>query len=256
MPYQERLARYTETRNRIFGGVNSFEHDDRIRRSTRRARSFWKGVRDNRRRLISASFLNKDSRLYTDIEIDNHSYIALLDSGATVSCIGGDAAKTFNDHPQRRNCSGYISTAIYSPQANASERLNRSVLAAIRAYVGQDHTNWDKQLSEISGSLRANFHRSIGFSPYYLCFGQNMILNGKDYDLLRKTDLLQDDVAMKYPDFLQLARQEAKARIADSHETNARKYNLRSRTVQLKVGDTVFARNFAQSNAVKKFSSN
>jgi len=82
-----------------------------------------------------------------------------------------------------------------------------------------------------------------------------MILNGKDYDLLRKLDLLQDDVAIKYPEFLQLARQEAKARKADSHETNARKYNLQSRTVQLKVGDTVFARNFAQSNAVKKFSS-
>jgi len=82
-----------------------------------------------------------------------------------------------------------------------------------------------------------------------------MILNGKDYNLLRKLDLLQNDVAIKYPEFLQLARQEAKARIADSHETNARKYNLRSRTVQLKVGDTVFARNFAQSNAVKKFSS-
>jgi len=81
-----------------------------------------------------------------------------------------------------------------------------------------------------------------------------MILNGKDYDLLRKLDLLQDDVAIKYLEFLQLARQEAKARIADSHGTNARKYNLRSRTVQ-QVGDTVFARNFAQGNAVKKFSS-
>jgi len=113
----------------------------------------------------------------------------------------------------------HICTAFYSPQANASERLNRSVLAAVRAYVGQDHTNWDKQLSEISGSLRANFHRSIGFSPFYLCFGQNMILNGKDYDLLRKLDLLQDDLAIKYPEVLQLARQEAKARIADSHET-------------------------------------
>jgi len=122
MPYQERLARYTETRNRIFWGVNSFEHDDRTRRSTRRARSFWKGVRDNRRRLISAIFINKDSRLYTDIEIDNHSYIALLDSGATVSCIGGDAAKSFNDHPQRRNCSGYIRTAN-SSECSVTGRL-------------------------------------------------------------------------------------------------------------------------------------
>jgi len=75
----------------------------------------------------------------------------------------------------------HISTAIYSPQANASERLNRSVLAAVRAYVGQDHTNWDKQLSEISGSLRANSTQLVHFDknlPLVLATGASSFCIG------------------------------------------------------------------------------
>jgi len=82
-----------------------------------------------------------------------------------------------------------------------------------------------------------------------------MVANGQDYELLRNLDLLTDDVALKTPDMLQVARQQAKKKISESHAANARVYNLRSRTVQLHVGDTVFVRSFAQSNAAKKFSS-
>lgn len=127
-----------------------------------------------------------------------------------------------------------ICTAIYSPQANASERLNRSVLAAIRAYIGKDHAQWDINLNELSGSFRSTIHRSTGYSPYYLCFGQNMISNGKDYDLLRKLNALADDVHLARADVLQLARAKAKEKVADTHDDNARRYNLRSRSVQLK----------------------
>lgn len=116
-------------------------------------------------------------------------------------------------------------TAVYSPQANASERLNRSVLAAIRAYIGTDHTNWDQYLNEISGSLRSNLHRSTGFSPYFLCFGQNMVMNGQDYDLLRKLNLLSEDTNISTADKLLLARSKAKENIGNAHDVNARRYN-------------------------------
>lgn len=137
-----------------------------------------------------------------------------------------------------------ICTAIYSPQANASERVNRSILAAIRAYIGSDHTNWDINIDAISASLRSSIHRSTGYSPYFLCFGQNMIANGQDYELLRNLNSLSDDVAIKTVDKLQIARQQAKKKISESHAVNARAYNLRSRVIHLKVGDIVFARSF------------
>lgn len=70
-------------------------------------------------------------------------------------------------------------TVVYSPQANASERINRSVLAAIRAYVNPDQKNWDEVLSSIACAIRSSVHSSIGVAPYYLAFGQNMVTNGE-----------------------------------------------------------------------------
>jgi len=55
--------------------------------------------------------------------------------------------------------------------------------------MGVDHTSCDTKLNELNGALRSAIHRSTGYSPYFLAFGQKMLLNGKDYELLRKLDL-------------------------------------------------------------------
>lgn len=59
-------------------------------------------------------------------------------------------------------------TAAYSPQANASERVNRSVIAAIRSYVRADQKDWDEQLCSICCALRSAVHSAIGTTPYYM----------------------------------------------------------------------------------------
>jgi len=74
-------------------------------------RSFWKRVQGSRQKLISALFVNSDNRLYTDINVAGHHYVALLDSGASISCIGGTAAKVLGQHPKMSKCSGKIRTA-------------------------------------------------------------------------------------------------------------------------------------------------
>lgn len=61
----------------------------------------------------------------------------------------------------------HVYTALYSPQSNASERVNRSIIAGIRAYLKADHTKWDNNLSAISCALRNT-------SPYHALFGFNM----------------------------------------------------------------------------------
>ncbi|KAH8272020.1 hypothetical protein KR018_000828 [Drosophila ironensis] len=93
------------------------------------------------------------------------------------------------------------------------------------------------------------------YTAYFMAFGQNMILHGKDYQLLRSLNLLSDDTKLSHPDMLQVVRQIAKENINKTHEANARIYNLRSRKIELDVGDHVFARNFTQSSAVNKFNS-
>lgn len=147
-------------------------------------------------------------------------------------------------------------TAIYSPQANASERVNRSVIAAIRAYVRPSQRDWDENLSSISCALRSSVHTSTGYSPYFLLFGQNMLLNGNSYKLLRQLQLLEDpETVLKLDEKLELIRQKAQQNIRRAYERNVRSYNLRTRPVTYEPGQVVYRRNFAQSRAKDHFNS-
>ncbi|XP_070141639.1 uncharacterized protein [Drosophila kikkawai] len=87
-------------------------------------------------------------------------------------------------------------TAAYSPQANASERVNRSVIAAIRSYVRGDQKDWDEQLSSICCALRSAVHSAIGTTPYYMVFGQHFLSSGSSYKLLRSLGCLEDRSTM------------------------------------------------------------
>lgn len=150
----------------------------------------------------------------------------------------------------------HVYTAVYSPQANASERVNRSVLSAIRAYVKNDQSTWDEYLSSINCALRSSLHDSIGTTPYYMAFGQHMITNGKSYELLRRLQML-DDRAVKFnrDDSFDIIRAQAGRNMAKRQQRNERSYNLRSREVSYEVGQEVFRRNFCQSNFERGFNS-
>jgi len=61
-------------------------------------------------------------------------------------------------------------TLVQAPQGNLSERVNKSVIAAIRSYVTSDKKDWDEFLSHICCSLRSAIHSSLGTSSYYMVF--------------------------------------------------------------------------------------
>lgn len=146
-------------------------------------------------------------------------------------------------------------TAIYSPQSNASERVNRSIIAAIRAYLKKDHRDWDQNLSSISCALRNACHQSIGCTPYKALYGFNMITHGTSYKLLRSLDALEDsEVPLNREDHLLLLRNDIQQKLEKAYETNVKQYNLRARPISFEVGDEVFHRNFVQSDAEKKIS--
>nr|XP_043066140.1 uncharacterized protein K02A2.6-like [Drosophila bipectinata] len=139
-------------------------------------------------------------------------------------------------------------TAVHSPQANASERVNRSIIVGIRAYVCPDQRNWDEGLSKICCALRSSIHSSIGTTPYYMAFGQQMVTSGNTYSLLRKLNMLDDrSVMYNRQDSFELIREEATKQMQKAHERNENRYNLRSRVVTFSEGQEVFRRNFKQS---------
>lgn len=143
----------------------------------------------------------------------------------------------------------HIYTALYSPQSNASERVNRSIIAAIRSYLKKDHREWDANISFISCALRNSTHSSIGISPYHALYGFNMITHGSSFQLLKSLNSLEDaDITMNRDDKLALLRQQISTNMRKAYETNAKLYNLRSRNISYNIGQEVYRRNFVQSS--------
>ena len=150
----------------------------------------------------------------------------------------------------------HMYTAIYSPQSNASERVNRSVIAMIRIYIKSDQREWDKNLTAISCSLRNSIHQSLKITPYHALFGFDMATHGSTYKILKNLQL-EDEPAYKISrdDQMALIRKNIRGNIAQSYQQNVRQYDLRTRPISFQVGQEIFRRNFSQSNAQKNFNS-
>ncbi|KAL7726635.1 hypothetical protein ACLKA6_010500 [Drosophila palustris] len=144
----------------------------------------------------------------------------------------------------------HVKTAYYSPQANASERVNQSVIAAIRTHVGADQTTWDEKLPEIQAALCSAIHSSIGVSPYFAMFGQNMFLHGSDYAVARKLGALEDaEIApLARSEKQQIYRARIQETLHKAYETAERRYNLKTRCVQYSPGQELYKRNFVLSD--------
>ncbi|KAM8701833.1 hypothetical protein ACLKA7_007820 [Drosophila subpalustris] len=148
----------------------------------------------------------------------------------------------------------HIYTAVYSPQSNASERVNRSLVAGIRAFLEGNHSEWDAHIHAISCALRNATHQSIGCSPYHALYGFDMMTHGTQYELLHKLGMLNEsENVLHRDDLLKLLRKQLRDNIAVAHEQQSKQYNLRTREISYKVGQEVFRRNFAQSNFAKQF---
>lgn len=149
----------------------------------------------------------------------------------------------------------HLTTPIYSPQANSSERLNQTIIQGIRLQITNDHTKWDEYLTQIGFALRSTVHESIGMSPHRALFGHEMVCHGSAYQLLKKLDCLQesDMRIVNNPDRISDIQNELMMKIRTAHEKNERKYNLRARKAKWTVGQEVYRRLFHQSDFGKQF---
>lgn len=150
----------------------------------------------------------------------------------------------------------HIFTAVYSPQSNASERVNRSINEALRTYVREDQRDWDKYIPHINCALRNSIHQSIGNSPYKIVFGQTMVSHGKDYDLLRRlNNLAESDTVIERQDNFTLIRDKIRDHIVKAYEKYSKSYNLRARNRNFSVGQVVYRRTFPTSSKIHHFKS-
>lgn len=167
-------------------------------------------------------------------------------------------SKLFQDYLLKMGIT-HLKSPFYTPQANAAERVNRSVLSAIRSYVNK-HNEWDEFLPSIATALRSGFHQSLGTSPYFTLFGQHMMTHGQEYEIIRKLDKICNSEFRVLPSEtrLQQIKDFVTEKLNCSHERNKKNYNLRTRNITFKEGDEIWRKNFILSDAkegiTKKFS--
>ncbi|XP_033252625.1 uncharacterized protein LOC117192012 [Drosophila miranda] len=137
----------------------------------------------------------------------------------------------------------------YAPQANAAERVNQTILAAIRTYASEDHTRWDEKLTEIQCVARSAIHTGIGTSPYFVLFGQHMFTSGRDYKLARRLGALND--AQMSPlarsDKMEIVRDEVRGNSHEAYNRAKNRYNRKAREIRYSPGQEVYKRNFVLS---------
>lgn len=150
----------------------------------------------------------------------------------------------------------HVKTAVYSPQANASERVNRSLLAIIRSYIEEnEQRSWDRHVSEAAFALRSAVHEAIGAEPYRVVFGQTMVQHGETYPILRSLGEAADsDTVITPKDVrLRLLRDKVTRNLKLAYEKGQRAYNTRAKPRSFAVGQVVYRRSFRQSDATQGF---
>lgn len=148
-------------------------------------------------------------------------------------------------------------TAFYSPQSNASERVNRSIICSIRGYMTEkNHKNWDIHLSDIASALRNAVHQSTSYSPHFLMFGYHKINHADSYKILKDIKCLHDCEVETFPLHLRMPVVYSKVleHLRNAFEKNERSYNLRSRPITFQTNDVVYVRQHNLSDASKQCS--
>lgn len=149
--------------------------------------------------------------------------------------------------------------ARYHPQANPTERMNRTIIGMIRSYIQDNQKVWDVCIAQLGFAIRTAVNDSTGYSPSFLNFGRNPRprindLRGRQFE--DSSNPPEIDTSGSYINRLQqlnLLREDVRERLKEEYKNSAQRYNLRRRHVAFEVGDRVWKRNFKQSNAAANY---
>ena len=65
----------------------------------------------------------------------------------------------------------------YYPQCNGlAEKVNGMICKIISKHVGDKTQTWDKHFNAALWPYRTSFRASLGFTPFYLVYGQEALL--------------------------------------------------------------------------------
>lgn len=162
--------------------------------------------------------------------------------------------------PLKNLVKAYKANLLYNPsrhpQSNPTERVNRNIITMLRAYIGENHREWDKHLAKLGFALRTAVHEASGFTPAFLNFAREPALSGEGTDVLHAEDFPVVEDCAEYGTRLQELNhiyKDVKQKLTEAHQRNTHYYNLRRRDQSFNVGDLVMKKNYVQSNAATYF---
>lgn len=133
-------------------------------------------------------------------------------------------------------------TTPYRPSANGQvERFNRTLMDAVRCYIGDSQDQWDVHLPQIAGALRSSVNRNTGFTANKLMLGRE--ISTPAYLMFPQQTpepLSADQYVATLMKNIQAAHNAAREKLQTSLRRMKRDYDVRVLQRSYAVGDVVY----------------
>ena len=133
-------------------------------------------------------------------------------------------------------------TTPYRPSSNGQcERVNRTLMDAVRCFASRIPTMWDEYLPQLAGALRSAVNRNTGFTANMLMLGREVNVPA---DLVfpspeqEKQDV--NEFVGQLVDHIQKAHEAARDKLKTTQTHMKRDYDLRANAKQYEVGSVVY----------------
>ena len=140
-------------------------------------------------------------------------------------------------------------TSPYHPSGNGQvERYNKVILQMIRCY-SEKKKDWDKDLSLLTGALRATVSRQTGFTPNMIILGQEVVRPVEvmmGMAQLRKLSHSPCEYVKKLQETLLKVHDLASDKLRIAQQRQKKDYDLKIREKSYGSGDYVYVRNDAR----------
>ena len=137
-------------------------------------------------------------------------------------------------------------TAVQRPEANITERYNRTVKDRIISTI-LECKDWDTKLQEVAFAVNTAVNKSTGFSAAFLNFGRELRYPSNAFTELNHSFSDPQGKA----NAVKAAHEMARKSILQVNEKSMQRYNDGRQESQLKVGDKVLVRSQTVSDASK-----
>lgn len=136
-------------------------------------------------------------------------------------------------------------TTAYRASANGQvERYNRTLMDAVRCFVGRNQGSWDRLLPQIAGALRASVNRHTGYTPNKLMLGREVNMPADLVFPSAAEEIVEtDDYVARLEKSMKSAHETARRTLKSNVSIMKRNYDVKLHMRQFEIGDAVYILN-------------